>query len=82
MDRLTIKLKLPPKGTFRTYTPEQSEEIKRANDISPEEIYRRLQEYEDTGLSPDEVTALKADNKRLHTLLDEIEVVLGKDEAK
>ncbi len=39
----------------------------------------RLAAYEDTGLSPEEITALIADNKRLHRLIDDIEETLGKD---
>lgn len=30
----------------------------------------RLAAYEDTGLSPEEIIALKADNERLHKLVD------------
>ncbi len=33
----------------------------------------RLAAYEDTGLTPEEITALIADNKRLHELVDVIE---------
>lgn len=33
----------------------------------------RLAAYEDTGVSPEEITALIADNKRLHELVDIIE---------
>lgn len=33
----------------------------------------KLAAYEDTGLSPDEVAAMKADNKRLHELVDILE---------
>ena len=36
----------------------------------------QLAAYEDTGLTPEEVEALKADNDRLHKLLDEIEEVV------
>lgn len=36
----------------------------------------RLAAYEDTGLTPEEITALIADNKRLHELVDEMEAVL------
>ncbi len=36
----------------------------------------RLAAYEDTGLTLEEITALKADNKRLHELLGSIEEVL------
>ena len=33
----------------------------------------KLAAYEDTGLTPEEVEALKADNDRLHRLIDELE---------
>lgn len=36
-------------------------------------IYRRLAAYEDTGLTPEEITAMIADNKRLHDLIDILE---------
>ncbi len=36
----------------------------------------RLAAYEDTGLSPEEITALIADNKKLHSLVDAVEEVL------
>ncbi len=73
MNRLTATIKLPPEGIFITCTEEQREEIKRADNVSPREIYRRLQAYEDTGLTPEEITAMKADNKRLHELVDILE---------
>lgn len=34
---------------------------------------RKLYAYEDTGFSPEEITAMKADNKRLHELVDILE---------
>ncbi len=73
MDRLTATIKIPEEGTFREYTEEQLEEIKRADKVSPREIYRRLQEYENTGLTPEEITKLIADNKRLHELVEILE---------
>lgn len=76
MDRLTATVKLPPEGVFISCTEEQLEEIKRADNVSPKEIYRRLQAYEDTGLTPEEITAMKADNKRLHDLIDILEVTI------
>ncbi len=76
MDRLTITLKLPKEGEFREYSEEQLEEIKRADKVSHREIYRRLQAYEDTGLSPEEIAALISDNKRLHELINSVEDVL------
>lgn len=38
----------------------------------------RLAAYEDTGHTPEEVEALKADNDRLHRLIDELENGLRK----
>lgn len=83
MDRLTATVKLPPEGVFISCTEEQLEEIKRADNVSPREIYRRLQAYEDTGLTPEEIIALKADNKRLHKLVDTVQTLLwGNTEMK
>ena len=36
----------------------------------------RLADYDDTGLSPAEVVALKADNERLHKLLRDVESIM------
>lgn len=33
----------------------------------------KLAAYEDTGLTPEEITAMKADNERMHQLIDIIE---------
>lgn len=79
MDRLTATVKLPPEGVFISCTEEQLNEIKRADNVSPREIYRQLQAYEDTGLTPEEIIAMKADNDRLHKLICEAECILGKD---
>lgn len=38
-----------------------------------QEAFNRLAAYEDTRLSPEEITAMKADNKRLHDLIDILE---------
>jgi len=38
-----------------------------------QQAFDRLAAYEDTGLMPEEITALIADNKRLHELVDIIE---------
>lgn len=40
----------------------------------------RLAAYEDTGLSPEEITAMKADNERLNDLVNELEGILRKGE--
>ena len=37
------------------------------------EIARKLYAYEDTGLTPEEITAMKADNERMHQLINIIE---------
>ncbi len=76
MDRLTATIKLPKEGEFISCTEEQLAEMKRADRVSPREIYRRLQAYEDTGLTPEEITAMKADNERMHQLINIIEVAI------
>lgn len=60
-------------------TEEHLNEIKRADKVSLRDIYRKLQSYENTGLTPKEVEALKADNDRLHRLIDELESGLRKE---
>jgi len=40
------------------------------------EAFDRLAAYEDTGLSPKEITVLIADNQRLHALVDAVEEIL------
>jgi len=76
MDRLTTTIKIPPDGVFKVYSDKEREELKRFGNVSQKEIYRRLQAYEDTGLTPEEIVALIADNKRLHELVDIIEGVV------
>ncbi|MDE7193034.1 MAG: hypothetical protein K2O14_03590 [Oscillospiraceae bacterium] len=82
MDRLTATIKLPPEGVFISCTEEQLEEIRRADNVSPREIYRQLQAYEDTGLTPEEITAMKSDNERLHKLVDTVQTLLWGDTEK
>ena len=49
------------------------------NSEKPESyMQKRLAEYEKTGLTPEEIISLKAENERLHQLVDEIEGILGK----
>ncbi len=36
----------------------------------------RLAAYEDTELTPEEITAMKADNKRLHDLISILEITI------
>ncbi len=43
-------------------------------------IADRLAAYEDTGLSPEEISALIADNKRLHELLDVLKETIERKE--
>lgn len=38
--------------------------------VASGDVAKRLAAYEDTGLTPEEITAMKADNKRLHDLID------------
>ncbi len=70
MDRLTLKRRLPAKGLFLEVSKNELQQI---NDVSPDDIYRKLQAYEDTGLTPEEIAALQADNKRMHELIDILE---------
>lgn len=41
-------------------------------------IADKLADYEDTGLSPAEISAIKSDNVRLHELLDAFESIVGR----
>lgn len=38
--------------------------------VHKNEIASKLYAYEDTGLTPEEITAMKADNKRFHDFID------------
>lgn len=42
----------------------------------------RLAAYEDTGLSPEEVAALKADNENLHRLVDAAQKILWSSDTE
>ncbi|MDE7195045.1 MAG: hypothetical protein K2O14_13940, partial [Oscillospiraceae bacterium] len=42
----------------------------------------KLAAYEDTGLTPEEITAMKADNERLHKLVDTVQTLLWGDTEK
>lgn len=44
-----------------------------------QEAFNRLAAYEDTGLTPEEITAMKADNERLHKLVDTVQTLLWSD---
>ena len=43
------------------------------------QAFDRLAAYEDTGLSPGEITAMKADNEILHKLFDTVQTLLWSD---
>lgn len=45
-------------------------------------LIERLAAYEDTGLTPEEITAMKADNERLHKLVDTVQTLLWGDTEK
>lgn len=60
MDRLTFLDNGSPAYRFK-------------NCVYKNEIARKLSSYEDTGLSPEEIAAMKADNKRLHDLINILE---------
>jgi len=87
MDRLTIKSELidghntlicmrfcggrEPDDGFACY--EYCGEDGSCEKCGIQQAFDRLAAYEDTGLSPEEIIALIADNKRLHELVDIIE---------
>ncbi len=50
-----------------------------ANGCIVPKTYFHLAAYENTGLTPEEVEAVKADNDRLHRLIDELESGLRKE---
>jgi len=70
MDRLTINRRIPPKGKLMVITEQERDKAKATNWA---DVYNRLAAYEDTGLTPEEITALIADNKRLHELVEILE---------
>ena len=53
------------------------------NSEKPESyVQKRLAEYEKTGLTPEEIIQLKAENERLHQLVDFFESVIGDYERR
>ena len=76
-ERLTATYKLPDEGTYIPYTDKVHETIKTLPDVSEKDIYRQLQEYENTNLLPKEILAMKAENERLKKLLNDFESILG-----
>ncbi len=46
------------------------------------DVLNRLAAYEDTGLSPKEITDLIADNKRLHRLIDVAQKILWSSDTE
>ncbi len=81
MNRLTTTIKIPPDGTFRKYSDEERKELKRIGGVSQKEIYRRLQAYEDTGLTPEGIEGLLAHVARLYKLIDNMEAILQEGET-
>lgn len=75
MERLTINRKLPPKGYFMSISDEEMKKAHSTDTPDTREIYTRLQAYEDTGFTPEEIKAIQEDNARLHKLLDELETI-------
>lgn len=73
MDRLTIKRKLPPKGYFMSLSDEEMKKAFSTDTPDTREIYTRLQAYEDTGFTPEEIKALQESYSRAITLIDAIE---------
>ena len=56
--------------------PELYEELSFSETNALTEALNRLAAYEDTGITPTEIEQLKADNARLHALVDNIECVM------
>ena len=60
-------------------------ELQQINDVSPDDIYRKLQAYEDTGLTPEEIAALQADiwadgwDKAIDTAIEELDDIPAAD---
>ncbi len=75
MNRLTLKRRLPPKGLFMEVS---KSELKQVNDVSPEDIYRKLQAYEDTGLTPEEIKDLQQENQALKAFKEYFDEMYGK----
>ena len=55
MERLTMKRRLPREGQFMEVS---KSELSQINDVSIEDIYRKLQAYEDIGFIPEEIKEL------------------------
>ncbi|MCM1062064.1 MAG: hypothetical protein NC452_17505 [Eubacterium sp.] len=76
------------KGKYVTYLFSENvleiEDMWRRGDVSEVgfkargEIIDRLAEYENTGLFPEEIKALQADNEKLHRLIDDLERCVSK----
>ncbi len=74
MDRLTTRINGYPHGKCgRNIETALNQKSYNRGRFECTAIVERLCEYEDTGLTPDEITAMKADNKRLHDLIDILE---------
>ena len=53
--------------------PELYDELSFSETNALTDVLNRLATYEDTGLTPEEITAMKADNERMHQLINIIE---------
>lgn len=62
-----------------TFLDNGSPAFKSRDCVCKNEIARKLYAYEDTELSPEEITAMKADNERLHKLVDTVQTLLWGD---
>ncbi len=70
MKRLTTTIvNFSTEGTFRTLSKEGHMELKQYSDVSLGELYCRLQTYEDTGLTPEQIVKMQADNAKMRELL-------------
>lgn len=71
MDRLIITRSLLSERTFIVLSEEERREMQysKANEC---DIYKCLQEYENTGLYPEEISNLKSENAFLRKYIDEL----------
>lgn len=61
-----------------TYLDNGEPAYRHNNCVYKNEIATKLYEYENTGLTPEEINVFIADNKRLRKLIDEVEKVVTK----
>lgn len=78
MDRLTITRRIPKnKNTVMCMPESEAKAIRdKMEHLKVWDIYTRLQDYEDTGLSPADIIEMKSDWSRLKQIMREFDNVL------